>query len=83
MASKAFSILLDKAISEEPAWSARKGSGNQGSDPENGGFESTLGRTVCAWEAAEARDRDFRTNRLALDGEEEEASVTELEDLPR
>jgi hypothetical protein len=43
MASKAFRLLLDKAIPEEPAWSARKGPGNPGSDPENGGFQSPLG----------------------------------------
>ncbi len=50
MASKAFRLLLDKPIPEEPAWSARKRSGNPESDPENCGFESPLGRTEGTWE---------------------------------
>ena len=76
MASKAFLLLSDKAIPEEPARSATKGPGNPGSDPEDGGFESTLGRAEGAWRVAEARRQDFRTDHLSLDAEEKEASIT-------
>ena len=42
-----------------------------------------LGRTEGAWGVAEARNRDFRTDRLPLDAEEKETSLTELEILPQ
>jgi hypothetical protein len=64
MASKAFRLILDKAIPEVPARSARKRPGIAGSDPENGGFESPLGCAEGAWGASEARNRDFRTDRF-------------------
>jgi hypothetical protein len=64
MASKAFRLLLDKSIPEEPAWSARKGLGNPGSDPENGGFESPLGRA----EAEKTGDAHRFSSDFRIDG---------------
>ncbi len=83
MTSKALRILLDKAIPEEPGWSPGKGPGNPRSDPENGGFESSLGCAESARGAAEAWNYYFRTDRLSLDAEAEATSITDLEDFPR